>query len=141
MSKIKYNKNANIIQTNYYIWSENNARNSNLSADAVKDLLGTDTKGTQIVFNNAPNDDIKSYGKTEYLSTPQVQKEIAKRKEQPHKTLERERLKYSGICVDTLSECHELETARSVQSDRIEMGRKNMTQKTFHKRKPSALTQ
>lgn len=107
-----------------------------LSEGAVQDLLGTDVKGTQIVFNNAPEDDIKSYGGTEFLYSPEVQKEIAKRIEQPRKALERERLRYSSDCVEALSECPQLEKERTIQSDRIGLGRKGMTQKALNERKP-----
>ena len=107
-----------------------------LAEDSVQRILCTDRKGTQKVFNDAPNDDVISYGDTEYLSSPEVQKEIAKRREQPRKSLERERLKYGSECVEALSECPELEKERSIQSDRIELGRKIMTQKALKERNP-----
>lgn len=108
-----------------------------LSEDAVQQLLCTDRKGTQIVFNSASEDDVRRYGDTDYLSSPELQKEIAKRREQPRKTLERERLKYGSECVESLSGCSELEKERSIQSDRIDIGRKSMTKKALSERHPT----
>ncbi len=75
--------------------------------------------GVGLVLNDAPNEDIKRLGDVDYLSTPHVQKEIAKRREQPRPELDREKLKYSGQCIEAFSNNPQLDKERTVESDRI----------------------
>ena len=89
-----------------------------VSSKGVQVLLKTDKKGTAKVFNEAPQNDLKSFGDQDYLSTPQTQKEIAKRKEQPRSQLEREYLDASAKALNAFSTNAQLEKERTIQSDR-----------------------
>lgn len=101
----------------------------------VQTLLNTDKKGVNIVINESSNDDVKRFGKDDYLSTPQIQKEIAKRKEQPRSMLEREKLKYSGQCLEAFSNNTVLNKERTMESDRIINARPTIGAKTLRERK------
>ncbi len=89
-----------------------------VSEKGVKDLLKTDKKGAAMVINNAPLAEVKSYGNMDYLSTPETQKVIAKRKEEARPQLEREYLATSSRALDAFSRCPQLEKERTIQSDR-----------------------
>lgn len=101
----------------------------------VQTLLNTDKKGVNIVINESSNDDVKRLGNDDYLSTPQIQKEIAKRKEQPRSVLEREKLGYSGKCLEAFSNNAVLNKERTMESDRINNARPTIGAKTLRERK------
>lgn len=82
-------------------------------------IFNTDTKGVKIALNNAPKEEIKTYANKEYLSSPEVQKEIAKRKEQPRMALENKKLEYSSDCVKAFSDNGKLQEERCLQAERI----------------------
>lgn len=107
-----------------------------VSEKGVKDLLNTDKKGAAIVFNNAPKDEVKTYGNTDYLSTPETQKEIAKRKEQARPELERQYLDTSSKALDAFSKNPELNEERTTQSDRNIKDRPKIGKRVLKKRKP-----
>jgi hypothetical protein len=100
----------------------------------VPKLLNTDKKGTQIVLNNAPKEDVKQYGDTDYLSTPHLQKEIAQRKEQPRSELEREKLGYASSCLDAFASNSQLNKERNIESDRIVKARPKIGAKVIKER-------
>lgn len=101
-------------------------------------LLNTDKKGAQIVLNDAPNDDVYQNGADDYLSTPHLQKEFSKRREQPRSLLEREHLKYASDCVEAFSNNSQLCKERTLQSDKIRKERPRLGAKTIGKRKATA---
>lgn len=100
----------------------------------VPKLLNTDKKGVQIVLNNAPKEDVKQYDNIDYLSTPHIQKEIARRKEESRSELEREILNYSSSCLDAFSSNSELNKERNIGSDRINKERSKIGKKVIKKR-------
>lgn len=101
-------------------------------------VLNTDNKGVQIVMNNAPSEDIFRNGNNEYLSTPQIKKEIATRLEQPRSTLVKEKLNYADKCVDVLSKNPQLEKERTIESDRINQERDSLGAQTIKERKSTS---
>ncbi len=105
-----------------------------VDSDKVPKLLSTDIKGVQIVLNNAPKEDVKQYGNTDYLSTPHIQKEIAQRKEQPRSELEREKLNYASNCLDAFSGNSQLNKERNIGNDRIVKERSKIGSKVIKKR-------
>lgn len=109
--------------------------NTYVNQKNLKDILSTDVKGTQIMMNNATKSDIKTYGGEEYLSTPQINKELSARKEKPLPQLMREKLKYAQDCLETFSENPELNKMRSIESDRVAKGRSTIGKETIKKRK------
>lgn len=100
----------------------------------VPKLLSTDNKGVQIILNDAPKEDVKRYGDSDYLSTPHIQKEIANRKEQPRSELEREKLNYASRCLDAFSGNSQLNKERNIGSDRIVKGRSQIAAKVIKER-------
>lgn len=108
-----------------------------VDSDKVPKLLSTDKKGVQIVLNNAPKEDVKQYGDTDYLSTPHIQKEIAKRKEQPRSELEREKLNYASGCLNAFSGNSQLNKERNIGNDRIVKGRSKIGGKVIKERDAS----
>lgn len=105
-----------------------------VDSDKVPKILGTDKKGVQMVLNNAPKEDVKQYGDTEYLSTPHLQKQIAHNKEQPRPELDREKLKYASECLDAFSGNSQLNKERNIESDRITKGRSKIGAKVIKER-------
>lgn len=108
-----------------------------VDSDKVPKLLSTDKKGVQIVLNNAPKEDVKQYGDTDYLSTPHIQKEIAKRKEQPRSELEREKLNYASECLNAFSGNSQLNKERNIGNDRIVKERSKIGAKVIKERDAS----
>lgn len=106
-----------------------------INSNNIPKLLSTDSAAVQIILTNAPKDDVKQYGDTEYLSTPETQKEIAKRKEQPHTTLHREKLDYASKCLDAFSGNSELTKERNIQNNRITQKRASLGRKIINDRK------
>ncbi|MFG6357329.1 MAG: hypothetical protein K1W26_11005 [Acetatifactor sp.] len=106
-----------------------------IDSKKLQTLLNTDKKGVGLVLNDAPNEDIKRLGDVDYLSTPHVQKEIAKRREQPRPELDREKLKYSGQCIEAFSNNPQLDKERTVESDRINNERPKIGKKVIQERK------
>lgn len=106
-----------------------------VDSSKVPKLLSTDKKGVQIVLNNAPKEDVKQYGNTDYLSTPHIQKEIAQRKEQPRSELEREKLNYTSKCLDAFSCNPQLNKERNIENNRIVKERSKIGAKVIKKRK------
>lgn len=105
-----------------------------VDSDKVPKLLSTDKKGVQIILNNAPKEDVKQYGNSDYLSTPHIQKEIAERREQPRSELEREKLNYASRCLDAFSGNPQLNKERNIGSDRIVKGRSQIAAKVIKER-------
>ncbi len=64
-----------------------------------------------------------------------MQKEIAKRREQPRPELDREKLKYSGQCIEAFSNNPQLDKERTVESDRINNERPKIGKKVIQERK------
>lgn len=106
-----------------------------IDSNNLRTLLNTDKKGVGLVLNDAPSEDIKRLGDVDYLSTPHVQKEIAKRREQPRPELDREKLKYSGQCIEAFSNNPQLDKERTVESDRINNERSKIGKKVIQERK------
>lgn len=106
-----------------------------IGSNELRTLLNTDKKGVGLVLNDAPKDDIKRLGNVDYLSTPHVQKEIAKKREQPRQELDREKLKYSGQCIEAFSNNPQLDKERTVESDRINNERPKIGKKVIQERK------
>lgn len=105
-----------------------------MDSEKLPCLLNTDIKGVQLALNDAPDKDLKSYGDKDYLSTPQVQKEIAKRREQPYSKLDREKLKYAGECVERFSNNIQLDNERTIESERINKERPKLCKKVIKER-------
>lgn len=105
-----------------------------VKSSKLQTLLNTDKKGIAIVLNEAPDEDVKRLGDADYLSTPHIQKEINKRREQPRPELDREKLKYSGQCVDAFSNNSQLEKERTIESDRIRNERPKLGKKVIQER-------
>lgn len=106
-----------------------------IDSNNLRTLLNTDKKGVGLVLNEAPSEDIKRLGDVDFLSTPHVQKEIAKRREQPRPELDREKLKYSGQCIEAFSNNSQLDKERTVESDRINNERSKIGKKVIQERK------
>ena len=100
----------------------------------VPKILSTDNKGVQLVLNDAPKEDVKRYGDLDYLSTPHIQKEISRRKEQPRSELEREKLNYASSCLDAFSGNSQLNKERNIGSDRIVKERSQIGAKVIKER-------
>jgi len=105
-----------------------------VDGDEVPKLLSTDTKGVEIVLNKAPKEDVMRDGDTDYLSIPHIQKEIARRKEQPRSELEREKLNYASNCLDAFSGNSQLNKERNIGNDRIVKERSKIGAKVIKER-------
>lgn len=107
-----------------------------ISDKGVKDLLNTDSRGAAVVINRAPRGEVKTYGSRDYLSTPEAQKEIARRKEQARPQLEKEYLDTSSKALDAFSQNQQLEKERCIKSDRNNKERPKIGKKVINERKP-----
>jgi hypothetical protein len=97
----------------------------------LPNVLATDKKGANKVYNNSQEDDKFENGDEQYLSTSQVRKEVDERLQQPRGALEREKLKHSGNCLDTIRESPTLVSERLIQSDRIRQERPKLTKRVI----------
>ncbi len=107
-----------------------------ISENGLKELLKTDKKGALIVINNAPKKEVKIYGGKDYLSTPETQKEIAKREEQARPQLDREYLATSSKALDAFSRNPQLEKERTIQFERASKDRDKIGSEIIKQRKP-----
>ena len=65
-----------------------------ISDKELPKLLSTDRKGVTNIMMDAPPEDLRTIGDTEYMSTPQLQKEISKKRQQPRNQNEKEKIGY-----------------------------------------------
>ena len=66
-----------------------------ISDDELPKLLSADRKGVTNIMIEAPPEDLRTIGDTEYMSTPQLQKEISRKRQQPRSLTEQEKLGYA----------------------------------------------
>lgn len=105
-----------------------------MSDDQLPKLLSTDRQGVVNIMMETPQEDLIKIGDTEYMSTPQLQKEIAKKRQQPRSTIEQEKLGYAMACVDAFSNNTELSKSRAIEAERIAKERVSLGKKVIKER-------
>ena len=105
-----------------------------ISDNQLPKLLSTDRKGAANILMEAPPEDLVTIGDTEYMSTPQLQKEIARKRQQPRGLTEQEKLGYAMECVDAFSNNAELNKSRAIEAERIAKERVTLGKKVIEER-------
>ncbi len=111
--------------------------NTYISESELPKLLSTDRKGvTNIMMEiKSPEEDLRMIGNTEYMSTPQLQKEISKRRQQMRSITEQEELRYSQECIDAFLSNEELSKKRAIEADKIKKNRSRIGTDTIKARR------
>lgn len=105
-----------------------------ISDEELPKLLSTDRKGVTNIMMDAPPEDLRTIGDTEYMSTPQLQKEISKKRQQPRSLTEQEKLGYAMECVDAFSNNPELNKRRAIEAEGIAKERVSLGKKIIKER-------
>ncbi len=95
----------------------------------MSNLLCTDKKGANKVYNDLDDDEKFQDGNSKYADTSAITKELSKRIQEPRPQLERERLKDSRDCINAFIDSPKLEKERSIESDRIQKELPKLTKK------------
>jgi hypothetical protein len=104
------NRNACIVSNNEVV----------VKKQGVPKILSTDSKGANKFINNLKEDQKIENGDDLFVKLPPIEGELAKRIQEPRDPLTREKLKYNEKALQTIRDAPELETARSVNHQRIE---------------------
>lgn len=100
-----------------------------INKNEIPNLLNTDKKGANKVYNDLDDNEKFEDGNSKYADTSAVNKELSKRIQEPRPQLERERLKDSRDCINAFIDSPRLEKERSIESDRIQKALPNLTKK------------
>ena len=100
-----------------------------INKNNMPNLLCTDKKGANKVYNDLDDDEKFQDGNSKYADTSAITKELSKRIQEPRPQLERERLKDSRDCINAFIDSPKLEKERSIESDRIQKELPKLTKK------------
>lgn len=98
-------------------------------------VIVSDKAAAARVYNNADEKYKLENSKEKFLEIPEIQKEIARRLEEPRPALEREKLNHSEECLKTFRENEFSNKNRLIESDRIAKGRLTIGVKKIKKEK------
>ena len=105
-------KTRKIIKKNGY--ADPNTGETFIDKTALPHLLVTDKAGVNKFYNELNNDEKRENGNNKLVSVPAIQKEVAKRIEEPRDTLEKERLRDTEKCLVVLRDNPEIEKEREL---------------------------
>lgn len=114
-------KTREIIKENGY--ADPNTGETFIDKTALPHLLVTDKAGVNKFYNGLNNDEKRENGNNKLVSVPAIQKEVAKRIEEPRDTLEKERLRDTEKCLIVLRDSPEIEKERELVESK---NRKNL---------------
>lgn len=100
-----------------------------INKNEIPNLLITDKKGANMIYNDLVDDEKFENGSSKYADTSVITKEISKRIQEPRPQLEREKLKDSRDCINAFIDSPKLEKERSIESDRIQKELPKLTKK------------
>jgi len=105
-----------------------------IADDQLPKLFSTDKAGATNIIMEVPPEDLRTIGDREYVSTPEIQKKISQRRQQPRGLTEQEKLGYAKECVDAFSNNPELNKKRAIEAERIAKERSSLGKKVIEER-------
>lgn len=100
-----------------------------INKNELSTLLNTDKQGGNKIYNDLDDDEKFEDGNSKYAASSAIIKELSNRIQEPRTQLEREKLKESRDCINAFIDTPQLETERSIESDRIQKDLPKLTKK------------
>lgn len=100
-----------------------------ISKEGVRKILFTDNPGVNKFINDLDQEEIKKINGKQMIPTPEVNKELSKRIQEPREQQERENLKYSEQCVNSFRDNSDAEKRRTLEEEKIQRDLPSFTKK------------